>query len=313
MSGLANPDFWFGALTIAAIYSIFTLGLQLNIGFTGVLNMGQSGFMGVGAYTMVILVVQAGWSLWLAALVALGSAALFAVLLSWPALRLPEEYFAMVMLAAASIVVIAGQNLVDFTGGNNGLSGFDNDWVAIRETMMSWLARIGLGDQFVVPLMVVAWIVFFAMAITLKWLQSTPWGRVLRAVRDDEDAAGALGKNVRLYKLQSVGIAAVCAAVAGALMALNISVVYPNSFSLDVMFTGAAILMLCGLGNYLGIAYGSLLLWVVLESARFVDLPLSSDRVAAIRLLIVGLVLIIVTIFRPQGLFGSKQEMTLRD
>lgn len=312
MSGLSSPDFWFGVLTIAGIYAIFTLGVQLNIGFTGITNLGQSGFMAVGAYTMALLVLRLEWSLPLACLVAALATALFAVLLGLPSLRLPDDYFAIVTLAAASIVVIVVQNLVGFTGGNNGLSGFDLEWVELQMSMMTWLERFGLGDQFALPLVLVVWVVFIVMALALWGLQRTPWGRVLRGIREDEVAAEALGKNVLLYKLQSLAISGICAAVAGFMLAFNLSVVYPNSFSPDVMFIATAVLLLCGLGNYLGIAYGALLMWVVLEGARFADLPLSSDRVAALRMLIVGVVLVLAAMYRPQGLFGNKQEMVLR-
>lgn len=313
MNGLLSTDFWLGAFTIAGIYGIFTLGIQLNIGFTGVTNLGQSGFMAVGAYTMALLVLKVGWPFWLAALVALVVTAVFAVLLGLPSLRLPDDYFAIVTLSAASIIVIVAQNLVDVTGGSNGLSGFDTAWSDLQMRILSWMEPLGLGEQFALPLVLVAWALFFALAMALRILQRTPWGRVLRAVREDEEAAAGLGKNVLLYKLQSLGIAGVCAAVAGILMSLNISVVYPNSFNLDVMFIGTAILLLCGLGNYLGVAYGAVLMWVVLEGARFADLPLSSDRIAAIRMLIVGAVLILTAMFRPQGLFGNRQEMVLRE
>lgn len=313
MSGLLSADFWFGALTIAGIYAIFTLGIQLNIGFTGVTNLGQSGFMAVGAYAMALLVLKAGWSFWIAAPAAIVITVTFAVLLGLPSLRLPDDYFAIVTLSAASIVIIVAQNLVDFSGGNNGLSGFDTVWVSLQQRILMWLEPIGLGNQFALPLVLVVWLLFSLIALALWRLQKTPWGRVLRAVREDEEAAAGLGKNVLLYKLQSLGIAGACAAVAGCLMSLNLSVVYPNSFSLDVMFIGTAVLLLCGLGSYFGIAYGALLMWVVLEGARFANLPLTSDRVAAVRILIVGVVLILTAMFRPQGLFGSKQEMVLRD
>ena len=312
MSGFTSPDFWFGVLTIAAIYAIFTLGVQLNIGFTGITNLGQSGFMAVGAYTMVLLVLRADWPFLVACAAALGVTAMFAVLLGLPSLRLPDDYFAIVTLAAASIVVIVAQNLVSITGGNNGLSGFDAAWVELQARILTWLEPLGLGNQFALPLVLVAWLTFLVLACVLRGLQRTPWGRVLRGIREDEVATEALGKNVLLYKLQSLAIAGMCAAIAGFLMALNLSVVYPNSFNIDVMFTATAVLLLCGLGNYLGIAYGALLMWVVLEGARFADLPLTSDRVAALRMLIVGLVLIVTAMYRPQGLFGNKQEMVLR-
>jgi branched-chain amino acid transport system permease protein len=137
--------------------------------------------------------------------------------------------------------------------------------------------------------------------------------RVLRAIREDEDAAAALGKNVFAYKLQSLAIAAALGAIAGYLLALNITLVYPSSFDADFTFIGMAILVLGGLGSYAGVALGAVLMWAVLEATRFVELPMSSDKVAALRLLIVGLVLILVATLRPQGILGRREEMVLGD
>ena len=156
------------------------------------------------------------------------------------------------------------------------------------------------------------WLTFLILLVGLRTLQQTPWGRVLRAIREDEDAVAALGKNVYAYKLQSLALAAALGAIAGYLLALNITLVYPQAFSADFTFIGFAILVLGGLASYVGVALGSLLLWVVLEGLRFVDLPLAADKVAALRLLLVGLVLIAVMVLRPQGILGKREEMVIR-
>jgi branched-chain amino acid transport system permease protein len=135
---------------------------------------------------------------------------------------------------------------------------------------------------------------------------------VLRAIREDEDAAAALGKNVYAYKLQSLAISAARGAVAGYLLSLNVTLIYPKSFSADFTFIGFAILVLGGMASYAGVAIGSVLLWVLLEALRSLDLPLSSDKVAALRMLIVGLVLILVMALRPQGILGRREEMVIR-
>jgi branched-chain amino acid transport system permease protein len=310
---LAGSEFWLGVATVAGIYAIFVLGLQLNIGQTGILNFGQAGFMAVGAYGMAILVVQLGWSPWLALPVATVIAVLAGLLIGLPSLRLRGDYFAIVTLAAAQIVVVVAQNARGLTGGNNGLSGFTDAWTDVQRSILDALEPIGLGDQYSLPLFGVTWVLFLVLLALVLGLQRTPWGRVLRAIREDEDAAAALGKNVLAYKLQSLGLAAAFGAVAGYLLALNISLVYPSSFDADFTFIGMAILILGGLGSYVGVALGAVLLWAVLEAARFVELPLSSDRVAALRLLLVGLVLIAIAMFRPQGILGRREEMVLRD
>jgi branched-chain amino acid transport system permease protein len=134
---------------------------------------------------------------------------------------------------------------------------------------------------------------------------------VLRAIREDEDAARALGKNTLLYKLQSLALAAALAAIAGFVLALNLTLLVPDQF--DPVFTifGYAIVILGGLGSYFGVIVGSFVLMALLEGTRYVDLPLSADKVAAIRFIIVGGILILLMAFRPQGLFGKREEMLL--
>ena len=308
---LLHADFWIGVGIVAGIYSIFTLGLQLNVGFTGIFNFGQSGFMAIGAYTMALLILKAHWSPWVALPIATVVTMASGLVVGIPALRLPPHYLAMASLGAAQIVAIVAQN-TSFTGGNEGLLGFDAAWQRIQLWALGQLSGIGLGQQYDLPLFLLVWLTFLVLLVVLRALQHTPWGRVLRAIREDEDAAAALGKNVFAYKLQSLAGAGALGAIAGYLLTLNITLVYPQAFSADFTFIGFAILVLGGLASYVGVALGSILLWAVLEGLRFVDLPLAADKIAALRLLLVGLVLILVMVFRPQGILGKREEMVIR-
>ena len=312
LAPFGHADFWLGVGIVAGIYSIFTLGLQLNVGLTGIVNLGQAGFMAIGAYAMAILILTYGWSPWLALPVATLLAMLAGVVVAMPSVRLRGDYLAIATIAFAQIVQSVAQNASGLTGGNNGLLGFDASWQAIQVWMLGLLASIGLGDQDQIPLFVLVWATFFLLMLILQALQHTPWGRVLRAIREDEDAVAALGKNAYAYKIQSLALAAGIGAIAGYLLALNITIIYPGTYSPNFTFIGFAILVLGGLGRYAGVALGSILLWFVLEGARFIDLPLAADRVAALRLLIVGLVLILVMVLRPQGILGKREEMVLR-
>ncbi|HLW59475.1 MAG TPA: branched-chain amino acid ABC transporter permease [bacterium] len=312
LGALGAPDFWLGVGIVAGIYSIFTLGLQLNVGFTGLFNFGQAGFMAVGAYAMAILILSFGWSPLLALPVATGIAVVAGVIVGIPSIRLSGDYLAMATLAAAQIVGSVVQNAGGLTGGNQGLLGFDASWTALAGWMLARLSAVGLGGESQVPLFVVTWLTFGVLVVVLRLVLRTPWGRVLRAIREDEAAAEALGKNTYAYKLQSLGIAAAVGAIAGYLLALNVTLIYPQAFSADFTFIGFAILVLGGLGSFAGVAWGSILLWTVLEGASFMQLPISADKVAAVRMLIVGLVLIGVMVLRPQGLLGKRQEMVLR-
>jgi branched-chain amino acid transport system permease protein len=163
----------------------------------------------------------------------------------------------------------------------------------------------------VFPLLLVVWATVIAATFALTYLTNSPWGRVLRAIREDEDAALALGKNTLRFKLQSLSISATLGAIGGFYFALNLSAVYPVSFEPLVTFFAFTVLILGGLANYRGVAFGAILFWFVLEGTRFIDLPLTETRIAALRLAIGGLLLIGLMAFRPQGLFGKKEEMVL--
>lgn len=310
--GLLSADFWIGVGVIAGIYGIFTLGLQLNAGFTGILNFGQTGFAAVGAYGIGILVLH-GWSLWVALPVAMVAAVVASLAIGFTALRLRAEYFAIATLAFAEIIRHAAQNARQFTGGNQGLYGFDSEWNDVSLWMLDRLDAIGLGSYFQLPLLIVTWGTLALLVAMLLFLQRSPWGRVLRMIREDEDAAAALGKNPFSFKLQSLALAALIGATAGFLIALSLTVIYPDEFDPVVTVIGYAILVLGGLGTYRGVVAATISLWFVLEATRFVDLPLPAEKVASIRFIIVGLVLILVMVFRPQGLFGKRQEMVLRE
>jgi branched-chain amino acid transport system permease protein len=262
---------------------------------------------------MGLLVVEAGWSMWAAFPAAIALTMLVGVLIGLPSLRLRADYFAIVTLAFAEIIRLIAQNWREVTGGNQGLIGFDNDWVTFTGGALEWLEPIGLGDEFLFPLLIVTWLTFIVCAALLIGLQRTPWGRVLRAIREDEDAARALGKNALAYRLQSLAIAAALGAIAGFFLALNLAFVQPNEFEPIFTFIGFVILILGGLGSYPGVAAGAILLWVLLEATRFLDLPLAAEKVAALRFLIVGIALILLMVFRPQGMFGKRQEMVLGD
>ena len=304
--------FWTSVGILAGTYTLFTLGLQLNVGFTGIVNFGQAGFMAIGAYAMGILVVKAQWSFWLALPAAVGFAIAFGLLVGLPSLRLRADYFAIATIAAAEIVRLTAQNARDLTGGNQGLFGFDESWNSLSDQIDSWLQSLGWSDpETLFPLFIVVWATALVATVLLHFAQKSPWGRVLRAVREDEDAARALGKNTLAYKLQSLAIAATLGALAGFFLAINLNFLNPDEFEPVFTFIGYAVLVLGGLANYWGVAAGAIIMWAILEGTRFVDLPISAEREAAVRFMIVGLVLILLMAFRPQGMFGKKEEMVL--
>ena len=311
--------FWTSVGILAGTYTIFVLGLQINVGYTGIINFGQAGFMAVGAYSMAILTVGPDGegqivSFWLSLPLAVLITIAFGLMVGLPSLRLRADYFAIATIAAAEAVRLFALNARSLTGGNQGLIGFGDQWDSVSRTIEGWLVDLGWSDpETLFPLLIVVWITAAILTVALRFIQETPWGRVLRAIREDEDAARALGKNTFVYKLQSLAIAGTTGAIAGFFLALNLNFVNPTEFEPIFTFIGYGILILGGLANYYGVALGSLIFWTLLEGLRFIELPLEEQQITAIRFIIVGLVLILLMAFRPQGVAGKKEEMVLGD
>jgi ABC-type branched-subunit amino acid transport system permease subunit len=320
MNALASGGFWAFVGVVAGIYTIFALGLQLQFGFAGLLNFGQVAFMAVGAYTMAILVVKEGWSTWLAAPLGIAAAAVAGLLLGLPSLRLRSDYFAIVTIAFSEIVRYVATNEDSLTGGSQGTialgkvgsaSQYNGQWTRLQ----SWVqGRLQLSSKDT-TMLVIVWAVAIVL-LTLVWLAvRTPWGRVLRAIRDDEDAAASLGKNVLVYKLQALALGAALAGVAGLFYAWQFSFFSPDDFQPLLTFFAWMIVILGGLGRVWAVPVGAAVFGFLFAGTRFLDFrPLSyldsADR-AYLRLIVIGLVIIGLVLVRPQGILGKRDEMVL--
>jgi branched-chain amino acid transport system permease protein len=323
---LTSGGFWLGVLVLAGIYALVALGLQLNTGFTGIFNFGAAGFMAVGAYTMAIITIDTGLGFWLSLPISILVTVAFGLLIGLPSLRLRADYLAIATIASAEVIRLVAQNARDLTNGNEGLTCseddfskcYDTEWLSISDTIEGWFVDLGLADnpdsffaETLFPLFLVVWVTVILVTIALVVIQGTPWGRVLRAVREDEDAARALGKNAFAYKLQSLGISAAIGAVAGWFLALDLATIHPFDYEPLVTFFAFAVLVLGGLANYWGVLIGAVLFWTIIEGTRFIDIGLDEVDLAAVRFAIAGLILILVMVFRPQGIFGKREEMVL--
>jgi branched-chain amino acid transport system permease protein len=320
MSTIVSGDFWAFVGVVAGIYTLFALGLQIQFGFTGLLNFGQVGFMAIGAYTMAILTVKEGMSMWLAAFLGVVAAGLAGVLVGLPTLRLRADYFAIVTIAFGEIIRYVATNQDGLTGGSQGtiaLSGidqaseYDGEWMRFS----SWLGgRLGISDKDVVMLLVV-WGVALALLALTELVVRTPWGRLLKSIRDDEDAAASLGKNPFAVKLQSLALGAALAGLAGCFYAWQFSFFSPDDFQPLLTFFAWMIVILGGTSRVWAVPVGSLLFGILFAGTRFFGFPpfswLSSDDRAYVRLLLIGVVLIGLMLFRPQGILGRRDEMVL--
>jgi branched-chain amino acid transport system permease protein len=316
---LTDIGFWTGVGVLAGTYTLVALGLQLNVGYTGIVNFGQAGFMAVGAYAMAILILDTGLSFWLAMPIAVLIAMGFGLLVGLPALRLRADYLAIATIALAEMVRLVAQNARSLTGGNQGLfcnddntACYDDTWLEFSDEVEIWLEDIGWSNpETLFPLLLAVWLVVVVVTVGLNLIQKTPWGRVLRAIREDEDAARALGKNAFAYKLQSLAISSAIAALAGFFLAINLATIHPIDFEPLVTFLAFGVLVLGGLANYWGVAIGAVILWTIFEGTREADILASGTDEAALRFLIAGALLILLMAFRPQGIFGKREEMVL--
>jgi branched-chain amino acid transport system permease protein len=316
-----SVDFWTFVGVVAGIFTIFALGLQVQFGFAGLLNFGHVAFMAVGAYTMAILVVKVGWPMWASAVAAIGLAMAVGVLIGLPTVRLRADFLAIATIAFGEIVRLIALNESDLTGGPQGTinlkgagtaASFNAEWLSFQNTVQDWLEK-ALGevsrDQ---TMLVIIWTVVVLLILLLQFLVHSPWGRVLRSIREDEDAASALGKNVFAYKLQALALGAALGAVAGLFFAFQFSFFSPQDFDPLTTFFAWIIVILGGTGRNWAVPVGAVVFGVIFAGTRFADIPFfdSADQ-AFLRLIIIGLILIALMAFRPQGLFGRREEMIL--
>ncbi|GAB2756212.1 branched-chain amino acid ABC transporter permease [Streptomyces bullii] len=314
-----------GVGPIAAIYALAAMGLNLHFGYTGLLNFGQVGFMLVGGYGLAITVATWGGPMWLGVFAGLGCAIVLALLLGLPTLRLRADYLAITTIAAGETLRLFYRSswAEPVTGGVYGLQRFAGDFYDLspvpRGSYGVWLVEFSARDLWV---MIVGWSLVALVAVLLALLVHSPWGRVVRSVRDDETAARSLGKNVYAYKMQSLVLGGLIGGAAGMMQAIQVQSVNPDSFDPGVTFFLYTLLVLGGAGRVLGPVVGSVLFWFVLTfldsalrqaiGAGYVSPELiSTSEAGAVRFALVGVALILLIVFRPQGLLGSRKEMML--
>ncbi|MBM0740611.1 branched-chain amino acid ABC transporter permease [Phormidium sp. CLA17] len=378
-----------------AIYALFSLGLNLQWGYTGLLNFGHVAFMTVGAYTTVLLSLNEV-PLAIATLMGGAVAALLGLILGTTTLRLREDYLSIVTIGASEVIRLIALNEEWLTRGSLGVANFPlplgtitqptigskiamialwtgifgisgwNLWKWARRTSKSELAQSSTRESMPTPIspeppaqaprflvslaatglglliygigisalydysykaglmLVVVTVValtYWRLEVSVK----APWGRVLKSIREDEEVARALGKNVFWYKLQSLMLGGAIAGIAGAFYAWNLTFINPDGFIPLITFQAWIIVVLGGAGNNAGTILGAIIYWAYFSATRFLPeflqalhsaiplLPASIDdaRLGAFRIMVIGLLLIILMMARPQGILGKKEELTL--
>ena len=273
------------------IYVILSLSLNLVVGMGGMMSLCHAALYGIGAYIGTQVMVNWGWSFFPATLLAVFGTALLSLVISIPSLRLKGDYFILGSLGFQSIVFIILYNWIDVTRGPYGISGIPSP---------SFFGFVICG----LPIWFAFSTAIMLVCVALIWqVMHSPFGRTLKAIRDDEIAAGSLGKNVSWFKIRTFALAAGFAAVSGMLFSGYMRYIDPTSFTIMESVFILSIIIIGGAGNLQGPIIGAVVLVTLPELLRFLGMP---DAVAAnMRQVIYGLAMILLIQWRPQGLLGE--------
>jgi neutral amino acid transport system permease protein len=368
-----------------AIYALFSLGLNLQWGFTGLINFGHVAFLTLGAYTTVLLSFK-GVPLLLSLLIGAILAALLGLIIGFSTLRLREDYLGIVTIGVGELIrlVVNNQDLPStenwaiWQSGTLGLQSYRIPLSNLVPNLFLKFVMIGLltlvagltlfclwrwiravqpsrvvdspkirgsKEEFILRLIVGIALTLLSVAIyisgaialynynpkaglmllslmvlafifwRLEILVRSPWGRVLKAIREDEEIPKALGKNVFWYKLQSFMLGGAIAGVAGALYAWQQSSVYPNDFEPQTTFNAWIMVIIGGSGNNIGTILGAVIFsaYDALTREYLDDIfpQLTTEQSGAFRIMVIGLILMVLMVSRPQGILGKKEELTL--
>lgn len=305
-----------------AAFAIAAIGLNIHFGYTGLLNMGQAGFMLLGAYGFAVS-IGAGLGFWPSLLIAIIVVVIFSLILGIPTLKLRGDYLAIVTISAAEIVRMVGRSSImgPITGGSNGLPGAtyrdpfnELSFLPDGSTTILWFTyeNNGVSGWWI---RLVAW-ALVAIFLVLVWLlMRSPWGRVLKGIREDEDAVRSLGKSAYSYKMQALVLGGVLGAFAGIIYVLPSSV-QPDALGRSTTFFIWTALLLGGAATIFGPVLGSILFFAVrifIQGITDIVVPdsiMSTQQTDQFSWIVIGIALMLLVIFRPQGILGSKKELS---
>ncbi len=284
-------------MTTVGIYVILAMGLNVVVGFAGLLNLGYAAFFAIGAYTYALLNIHLGCPFWPGLLAAGFVAMFFGFGVGIPAIRVRGDYLAIATLGFGEIVRIAFNNLDRWTGGPNGILGIERPklWIPSFKNgfhVEVWKFSVNATPYFYLTLFLAA-----VVAYLLFKLSDSKIGRALVAIREDELAASCMGISTLKIKLYAFGISSFIAGIAGSLFAAKQTIVTPDSFDFVLSVLILAMVVLGGMGNIWGAALGAVVLGILPELLR---------DFAGYRMLLFGLVMIFMMILRPQGILGGQ-------
>ncbi len=299
-------------LVFAGVFAVMALGLNLQWGFCGLFNVGVAGFVAVGAYASALLTgppdperfggfglpVVVGW------LGAMAFSGLAALVVGLAALRLREDYLAITTFGIATVIQLVALNAVSVTGGPFGIQSIPKPFQDAMGTGFAWnLTYLGL----------------VALVLGLSWwaldrLVASPWGRVLRAIREDELAAASLGKRASAFRLQAFVLGCMLMGLAGALYAHFVGYIAPEDFLPILTFQVWAMLIVGGSGRNAGAVLGAVLVWAIWSAGgnlvRGILPPAEQARGAALQVVLIGVLIAAVLVLRPRGILGERASVS---
>ncbi|MGJ9423321.1 branched-chain amino acid ABC transporter permease [Aeromicrobium sp. CF3.5] len=310
----------------AIVFAIAAIGLNIHFGYTGLLNFGQAGFMALAGFALAVTMVQFDLPLAIGLVMGLIASVILAFILGVPTLRLRADYLAIVTIASAEVIrlILGAVEFKGLFGGSNGLNGYVGEFQALNPYDSGLDIGIGSWSRNDLWSMTVGWTIV-GLGCLLVWaLMRSPWGRLLRSIREDEDAVRSLGKNVFSYKMQSLVLGGVFGGIAGMFHVLKQGSAVPTDFNTTFTFFAYAALLIGGAARVLGPVVGAMIFWFLvsglgqlfgqLTSGTDPFLPtwlMTNTQSSLVRFIVLGAGLMLLMIFRPQGIFGDRREIAI--
>lgn len=291
---------------MTGIYGILSLSLNLQYGFTGLANFGHVAFFCLGAYTSTLIVVLAKGPFILGLLGGIIAAGLFGWLISIPTANLKEDYWAIVTLAAAEIVRLFFLN-EDWIFGKGPYHGGAFGIGGIPRPLQSWFSATTY------PFFYLCIVIFF-LALTylvIRLLTNSPFGRVLKAMREGDDLPLAMGKDVRKFRMRAMALGGGMGGLAGSLVAHFWSFIDPYQFMPIETFVVWAMVVVGGKGNNMGALVGAVIIQFFYISTRFLKdfIPIDAQVLASLRMVLIGVLIVLVMLFMKEGLLKEKKRV----
>lgn len=293
-------EYYIYIITLISIWTILSQSYSLIIGYTGLATIYHIALFGIGTYTTALL-ATGGYGFFTAFFASGLLTMLFGFLIAFPTIKFKEGYLVIITLAFSELIRLGMINWTSLTRGPLGIPGIPRPEIFGIEFKY---VEIVIFDLRLDLMFILCIIVCILTNIFLYRVIHSPYGKVLEAIREDEIAAKSIGKNIIKYKLQALSIGAFFAGIAGCLFAYFSNFVDPNLYKLPEMIMLILMVILGGLGSFSGPILGTIIIFVIPELLRF--LPMNSDMVGAIRLILFGLILVLIIKLKPNGLMGRK-------